>query len=538
MQLFTRAWLIATACFTFNLVQAQPLQNELDLKTASEKMAALLYHINQSYVDTVNTDQLVDDAIRAMLADLDPHSVYIPAEEVARANEPLEGNFEGVGIQFNILKDTILVVSPISGGPSEKLGIMAGDKIVAIEGENVAGVGISNQDVIDRLRGEKGTLVQVEIKRNGMKDLLRFNITRDDIPIYSVDAVYMAAPKIGYIKVNRFARTTMEEFHKAMAELKAQGMEDLILDLQGNGGGLLEAAIEMADEFLQSQKLIVYTEGRAYPRRDAYATAAGDFEKGRLVVLINEGSASASEIVSGAVQDWDRGLIIGRRSFGKGLVQRPVRLPDGSYVRLTTQKYYTPSGRSIQKPYDEGLDAYYREKYERFNSGELWTLDSLDFPDSLKYMTNNNRVVYGGGGITPDIFVPFDTSQTSDYHSQLLRTGALNSFALEYTNKHRHSLHKRYDSVESFAANFIVTDELLIELNTYAQAENPDLEFKQDQFDQSKIMIGGRLKGLIARDLWNTSAYYQVFNPYWKAYKTAIEVLERNKYGSYNLAEK
>ncbi len=351
-------------------VQAQTItpadEEKTEYRQAAEKLSALLYHIEQNYVDTVNIGLVTEDAIRTMLGDLDPHSSYISAKDVKSANEGLEGNFEGIGIQFNIIHDTITVVSPISGGPSETLGIQAGDKIVEIDGENVGGMGITNSDVTTSLRGPKDSKVTVGIKRRGVPDLLVFEITRDEIPIYSLDAAYMATDKIGYIKLNRFSRSTIEEFDKALAELKEQGMEDLILDLQGNGGGLLETSIKLADEFLEPGKLIVYTEGRSYPRREAKSSSIGGFEEGRLVVLIDEGSASASEIVSGAVQDWDRGLIVGRRSFGKGLVQRPIQLPDGSMVRLTTQKYFTPSGRCIQKPYDDGLEAYY-------NCG-LWTV--------------------------------------------------------------------------------------------------------------------------------------------------------------------
>lgn len=523
--------------FSFNFLHAQvpSVQEEDGFRKSAEKFTALLYHLEQNYVDSVDTEGLVEDAIVKMLAELDPHSVYIPAEEVARANEGLEGNFEGIGIQFNILHDTIIVVSPIAGGPSEKLGIMAGDKIVSIEGVNVAGVGIQNSDVTEKLRGAKDTKVNVGIRRAGVKNAIDFDIIRDKIPINSLDAAYMATDKIGYIKLNRFSKTTMDEFTMALTMLKSQGMEDLILDLQGNGGGLLETSISLADEFLESKSLVVYTEGRSYPRRDANATSKGDFESGRLVILIDEGSASASEIVSGAVQDHDRGLIIGRRSFGKGLVQRPIPLPDGSYVRLTTQKYYTPSGRSIQKPYDSGAEAYYMERIERYESGELWTQDSIKFPDSLKYYTDKNRLVYGGGGITPDIFVPIDTSQSSTLNSDLIRKGAMNSFAITYTNTNRKKLLKAHPDVPSFIANFDVAA-IIPEMKAYAIAEGT--EWSDDDFATSKEMIEGRLKAMIARNLWDYSAYYQVFNPSWPSYARAIEVLSKNIYADYDLVTK
>lgn len=525
---------VITITLSFNVFsQEQELDSEF--RQAAEKLTALLYHIEKSYVDSVSTNKLVDDAIRQMLVDLDPHSVYIPAEDVARANESLEGNFEGIGVQFNILKDTIIVVSPIAGGPSESLGIMAGDKIVSIEGINVAGVGITNKDVTDKLRGSKGTTVNVGIARRGTKEPLDFEIIRDEIPIYSLDASYMVDDKIGYIKLNRFSKTTMDEFTTAMKQLKASGMEDLILDLQGNGGGLLQTAIDLADEFLKANELIVYTEGKSYPRRDRSATTAGNFEKGRLVVLMDEGSASASEIVAGAVQDWDRGLVVGRRSFGKGLVQRPIPLPDGSYVRLTTQKYYTPSGRSIQKSYDEGAEAYYMEKYERYETGEVFSLDSLHAPDSLKYFTDKKRIVYGGGGITPDVFVPIDTSQSTKLNTDLIRKGVMNTFAITYTNKNRKQLLKTYPTVSEFITDLDMNP-IIEEFRAYTAKEDPEIKWTEEQYAASENMIKGRLEALIARNLWNYSAYYQVFNPYWPGFEHAVEILRDNSYKNFNLA--
>ncbi len=502
------------------------------------KIESLLYHIDKMYVDEVDKHKMIDDAIVSMLQTLDPHSVYIPKEELEEVNEPLKGNFEGVGIQFNIIRDTIYVVDAIAGGPSERLGIRAGDRIVKIDDELVAGVGFKNSDVMKRLRGKKGSKVIVAIHRRGESDLLEFSITRDKIPIYSVEASYMAAPQVGYIKVSRFSATTMKEFREKLDDLKLQGMQDLILDLQGNGGGYLRTAIEMSDEFLADRKLIVYTEGRNSPREDTYATKEGRFEKGRLVVLIDEGSASASEIVSGAVQDWDRGLVIGRRSFGKGLVQRPVMLPDGSAVRLTVSRYYTPSGRSIQKPYDEGVEAYQREKFERLVKGQLTEADSNHL-DTVKYYTMNKRIVYGGGGIMPDMFVPIDTTMSSDHFGQLVRKGVLNTFALNYVDANRARLLNEHKSIASFTTDFHITDEILLDLQEQATKEG--IEPDADGLMRSKSLIDLRLKALIARDLWDTSAYWQVINagnPVDRSFQTALEALNDNVHQRLGMANK
>ena len=494
--------------------------------TTIGKLESLLYHIDRMYVDDVNKQQLVDAAIVRMLEELDPHSIYIPKEDLEEVNEPLKGNFEGVGIQFNIVRDTIYVVDAIPGGPSERIGIRAGDRVLTIDGENSAGVGFKNSDVMKRLRGKKGTKVEVKIARRGETEPLEFSITRDKIPIYSVEASYMANPRVGYIKVSRFSATTMKEFREKLDELKAMGMQDLVLDLQGNGGGYLRTAIEMADEFLGAQKLIVYTQGRTSPREDTFATSEGRFEKGRLVVLVDEGSASASEIVSGAMQDWDRAVIVGRRSFGKGLVQRPVMLPDGSAVRLTVSRYYTPSGRCIQKSYEDGLEAYQHEKSDRLVNGELTSADSIHPQDTVRFYTMNKRVVYAGGGIMPDEFVPIDTAQSSNYFGQLVRKGVLNTFALSYVDAHRSDLSQKYAGVEQFRTNFIVDDLLLDALD--AQARTEGIEKDLDGMQRSKALIALRLKALIARDLWDTSAYWQVINadnPVDRSFQRALEVL-------------
>ena len=516
-----------------NFIQAQT--NQPESQSQSQKFSALLYYVNQFYVEEVDSEALVEAAIVGMLEEMDPHSVYIPADELQAADEPLNGNFEGVGIQFNIFKDTIMVVSPISGGPSEKLGIMSGDRIVTVDGEVVAGTGVTNKDVQRLLKGPKGTKVTVGIKRSGEKELLDFEIIRDKIPIFSLDAAHMVAPGIGYIKVNRFAKTTMTEMYEALAKLRLEGMDDLILDLQGNGGGMLRTAIQMADEFLSGDKLLVYTEGRTFPREDTKARIPGRFEKGRLVVLIDQGSASASEIVSGAVQDWDRGLIVGRRSFGKGLVQRPVNLPDGSAVRLTVQKYYTPSGRCIQKPYDEGVDAYRLEKYERYASGELLSLDSLELPDSLKYATRiQGRTVYGGGGILPDIFVPIDTTDNSAYFSRILRKGLDNRFALNYVDSNRESLEQEYPTEDDFIRDFMVSKDMVEAFLAFVEEEG--IEFDEEGWDTSREAILLRLKAMIGRNVLEQSTFYRVISGLNESLQRAIQILQDGTFEKANLA--
>lgn len=501
-----------------------------------KKMNNLLYLLDKNYVDKVNMHNLVEKVIVKTLQELDPHSVYIPKEELKKMNEPLVGNFEGVGIQFNILADTIMVVNTIAGGPSEKLGIMAGDKIVEIEDEIVAGIGMQNSGVIKRLKGEKGTVVNVSIKRQGVKEILDFSITRDKIPLYSVDAGYMVTPEIGYIKVNRFSAITIKELRQKLAVMKSSGMKSLVLDLQGNGGGYLSTAIEMADEFLTKEKLIVYTEGKSYPKEEHNSTEIGLWEKGNLVVLVDESSASASEIVSGAMQDWDRGLLVGRRTFGKGLVQKPFMLVDGSAVRLTISKYFTPSGRCIQKPYDTGAADYYKEKYERLSNGELFSADSIDLPDSLMFLTNKKRKVYGGGGILPDVFVGIDTTQNSEYFSKIVRKGLLNTYALTYANKNRDELLAKYTDVYAFKKGFEMTDEFLVEMTNYFANEG-GINFEEKDFATSKEFISLRFKALLARSVWDPEAFYIIINDLNESLKKAIEVLEDGSYRKMKLAK-
>jgi carboxyl-terminal processing protease len=421
-----------------------------------------------------------------MLHELDPHSSYLSKEELEQMSEQLEGEFEGIGVSFNVLMDTIYIIRAISGGPSEKVGIMAGDRIVQVEGENVAGTGITSRDVQKLLKGPKGTRVDVSVKRRNEKELLDFTITRDKIPVFSLDASYMVNDRIGYVKLARFSHTSIDEFVKAVKELKQEGMEDLILDLSGNGGGWLPVAVELADHFLSGNKEIVRTEGTKVPDRKYNARRPGLFEDGNLVVMIDGSSASASEIVSGAIQDWDRGVIVGRRSFGKGLVQQPFQLSDGSLIRLTVARYFTPTGRLIQKPYENGYEEYALDLIHRYNSGELSSADSIKFPESQQYRTLSlNRTVYGGGGIMPDYFVPVDTSAYTDYYGRLINRGIFNRFMLQYVDNHRKELLSRYAEFDTFNRKYQASEKEMDALVSFATKE--DLEFKEEEWEISKI---------------------------------------------------
>lgn len=489
-----------------------------------QKLNSTLQIINFAYIDSTDLPALTETAIVAMLKELDPHSAYISAEEVQRVNEPLQGSFDGIGVTFQIFNDTILVISPVLGGPSDKLGILAGDKIVKIDGENATGEKINNQFVMDRLRGKRGTVVNVSVKRSGRPELIDFDIVRDKIPLTSIDASYMVAPQTGYIKLTRFSRNSMNEFRESVAQLRNDGMQDLILDLRGNSGGYLNIAVELSDEFLAEGQLIVYTEGLKSPREEFVATSRGNFDDGRIIVLINEGSASASEIVSGAVQDWDRGLVVGRRSFGKGLVQRPYPLPDGSIIRLTTSRYHTPTGRSIQKPYDEGVEEYRKDFQRRLEHGEMVTADSIQFPDSLKYFTPGGRVVYGGGGIMPDVFVPIDSTRFSNYYTDLVRKGVFNEFTISYLDKNRQTLLDRYEGLQNFKDTFEIDDALYDEF--LAKAEKLEVTRKEDdEFYYPDEDIKIQLKALIARNLWGTNAYFEVINQIDDELIIALEIL-------------
>lgn len=498
------------------------------LSDESLKFSQVLNWVDKYYVDSINKGELVEKAIIEMLKNLDPHSTYLTKEEVRQMNEPLQGNFEGIGISFNILDDTIFVINPIPGGPSEKVGIIAGDRIVLIEGENVAGIGIKTSDVYTKLRGDRGTKVTVAVKRRTVPDLLDFTITRDKIPIFSLYSSYMIDDKIGYVKLNRFSFTTLDEFQDALSDLQKEGLEDLVLDLSNNGGGYLDVAVKLADHFLEDQKMIVYTQGDKHPKRSYMATSRGIFEKGRIVVIIDEGSASASEIVAGAIQDWDRGIIIGRRSFGKGLVQNPMILIDSSMVRLTIARYYTPTGRLIQKPYDKGYDEYSNDLVNRLYNGELTSADSIVFPENLKYQTlTTRRIVYGGGGIMPDYFTPLDTSYQSRYYNKLLSQGILNFFVLNYVDDNRSRLHLEYPEFDTFYEHFIVSDDLIDQLITYAEGEG--LEPRTEDLSRSKEQIRLLVKAYMARDLWNTSEFYQIMNTQNYSVLKAIEILNDDK---------
>ncbi len=516
--------LIGVMVVLFCTIAVQAQNTKPDPNAGIKKYNTAMQIIRFAYVDTVNEAKLVEKALVETLKELDPHSLYISKKDVQRANEPLEGNFDGIGVQFEILKDTITVVHPIPGGPSDKLGIMSGDKIIKIEGEAVTGKKITNQFVLDHLRGKRGTKVTVSIYRKGKKDLIDFTIVRDKIPINSVDAAYMIKPGIGYINLNKFAQNSMEEFISAVKELKAAGMKSLILDLRNNSGGYMGTSIELSDEFLQPGKLIVYTEGVHSQREDFISTSKGLFETGKVVVMINENSASASEIVSGAIQDWDRGLIVGRRSFGKGLVQRPYQLPDSSQMRLTTARYYNPSGKCIQKSYTDGVDKYYEDFQNRVKHGELVHPDSIKFPDSLKYYTSRKRIVYGGGGIMPDVFIPWDSTIISDYYLDLRRKNLVNAYVGEYVDKNRKSLQKSFPEFSSFDANFVIDDGFMEDFFAYAEKEGVKKEDKG--YAQSEKLIKSQLKGLIAQKLWDMKELYTIINQSDAEVLKAIEVIE------------
>lgn len=513
--------------FLILLFAIAPINAQIFIDNSNKFIQALEY-INFFYVDSVNSQELTDKAIIEMLKNLDPHSSFLTAKEVKEMNESLQGNFEGIGISFNILNDTIFVINTIPGGPSEKVGVMAGDKIIKIDGKNVAGIKISNNEVMSKLRGPKNTQVTISILRKSVQELLDFTIIRDKIPINSIDASYMLNSETGYIKLNKFAQTTGNEFRNAMEKINYKNINNLILDLTDNGGGYLEEAVELADQFLNSGKLIVYTKGFHKPRVNYFATKKGMFEKGNVIILIDEGSASASEILAGAIQDWDRGIIIGRRSFGKGLVQQRFPLQDGSELRLTVSRYYTPSGRLIQKPYSKGVDDYALDLINRYKQGEYSHKDSIHFPDSLKYYTlEKKHVVYGGGGIMPDYFIPLDTSAYSDYYRDIIRKNLLSKFVLNYIDQNRSYLKNKYPDIQSFNKNF---NDTIVFNNLIAFAEKNNLNPNYAQINISKNMLSNLLKAYIANDLWDSNAYYQIINQDNEMIKKALDII-RNTNG-------
>jgi len=501
------------------------------LNEGTFKIGRTFQLIDNFYVDSTDLDKLTEKAIVEILKSLDPHSTYISAKDVKEMNEPLNGNFEGIGVQFNLLRDSIIIIEPIAGGPSEKVGIRAGDRILTINQEKVAGINISTSGVRSRLMGAKGTKVIITVFRKGVKDILDFIIIRDKIPINSLDASYMLDKETGYVKLNKFAATTEKEFSEAVDSLKKKNMKNLILDLRQNGGGYMLAATALADKFFSDKKLLVYLSGRKTPRQDYKSVGNGSLSSSRLIILTDEGSASASEILAGAIQDWDRGIIMGRRTFGKGLVQNGFYLTDGSMIRLTIARYYTPTGRSIQRSYKDGYDKYMENFRIRYTDGELMSADSIRLPDSLKYTTLvNKRIVYGAGGIMPDVFVSADTAYNTVYFNKLYAKNVLNTFTLEYYDKNRVKLNQQYKSFDDFKSNFQFNPD---DIKTFiAKGESEGVKYNDEQYNKSKDEILLILKGLVATNIWKTSEYFQIINQNDKVIDKALKTISDKK--SYN----
>ena len=504
--------------------------------------------IMQMYVDTVNTQKLTEDAITGMLKELDPHSTYTPAKDVESLNEHLNGSFDGIGVQFNMDEDTLVVIQPVSNGPSEKVGIIAGDRIVSVNDTSIAGVKMSKENIMKRLRGPKGTVVTLGIVRKGIKDKLTFKVTRDKIPVYTVDAAYMIDPTTGYVRISSFGATTNQEFIKAATSLLSQGMKDIVIDLQGNGGGYLQAAVDLADEFLDNNEMIVYTDGRTTGRHE-YRARKGKINVNKIVVLVDGYTASAAEILSGALQDNDRAVIVGRRTFAKGLVQRPIDLPDGSLIRLTIAHYYSPVGRCFQKPYVKGdKKKYDMDMFDRLNSGELMHVDSIRFPDSLKFKTIGGRTVYGGGGIMPDVYVPLDTTRYTSLHRELVAKGCVNSTVLKWLNNHRQKLEKAYKvddyrkararmadnktynpadlrgGFKMFLNDFTVGDDIIDMMKK--KANEAKIEYNDSTLQAAKPLLLIQMKALIARDLWDMSEYFEIINQTNEVYMEGLKALK------------
>ncbi|HWB64682.1 MAG TPA: S41 family peptidase [Chitinophagales bacterium] len=554
MRALMKVSFVIVCLFSLNISYAQSTNDGARKYNDADKFVEIMNLVKNYYTDSVDEGKIVDDAIRKALEDLDPHSSYVPAKDVKRSEEGLVGNFEGIGITFQLLRDTILVLEVIPSGPSEKVGLQAGDKIIKVNDTTVAGVKIDNEGVIHKLRGPKGTKVNVSILRAGEHGPIEFTITRDKIPIYSITSYYMAAPGVGYIRLERFSATTMQEFMQAVDKLRAQGMTDLIFDLQGNVGGYLYTAVDLCDQFLGDNQLIVYTQGLHAPYQPYFSNNRGMFQQGKVVLMIDEGSASAAEILSGCLQDNDRALLVGRRTFGKGLVQKPFTLTDGSEVKLTTAHYFTPSGRCIQKPYTGGDIKDYREDYkDRLESGELFGTDTFKFPDSLHFHTHNGRDVYGGGGIKPDVFVPYDTSGNSGLLNQLLRKGVENKFCLEYVERNRTVLNHLYPTGDDFFNNYSIDDNIMAQymaaavndsaiklpagvkattVSDYlANVENDSIvNFKRD-YEKSLKVMKARLKANIGRNLFDAGMFYRVINATINnVYAKALEVMQSNMF--------
>ena len=512
--------LTSQAQYRLNMAEDSPIRKMMIAQMAIENL----------YVDTVDTKKLAEDGIRAMLEKLDPHSTYATPKEVKAMNEPLQGNFDGIGVQFNMYQDTLVIIQTIANGPSEKVGILAGDRIVTVNDTAIAGVKMSREEIMKRLRGPKGTKVILGIDRAGIKDRLSFTVTRDKIPVKSLDAIYMIRPKIGYIRIGNFGATTHEEFLAGIRQLKKEGMKDLIIDLQDNGGGYLQAAVNIANELLPKDDLIVYTEGRAQQRQEFRANGKGSLLDSRIVILVNEFSASASEIVSGAIQDQDRGTVIGRRTYGKGLVQRPIDLPDGSLIRLTVAHYFTPSGRCIQKPFTKGdAKSYAQDLDNRYKHGEFTSADSIHFADSLKYYTlRNHRTVYGGGGIMPDFFVPLDTTAYTNYHRQLSAKSVIINANLKYIDHNRKQLKKLYRNFDAFNLNYEVPQEFIDDI--IAEGKKIDVKPKdEEELQRTLLQLRPQLKALVARDLWDMSEYFHIWNEKSDIVRCALKYLEGEK---------
>jgi len=509
----------------YYLMQSSFIQNHAPLRGLQGKntLNELIRFIDNNYVDSVDTKKLNEEAITGMLLSLDPHSVYIPASEFAEANDPLMGNFEGIGVQFRIERDTVMVINTIAGGPSEKVGLLAGDRIVKVDGKNIAGIKIDNEKVMKLLKGPKDTKVTVSIFRRGIKKLNDFTITRGVIPTWSIDISYAVNAETGYVKLSKFSATTGDELHEALKDLKAKGVRKLILDLRGNSGGYLQEAIAVADEFLPDDKLIVYTMGLHRPKQIAKSTSEGIWDNLPVVILIDEGSASASEIVAGAIQDNDRGTIIGRRSFGKGLVQEQIGLSDGSALRLTVARYYTPTGRSIQKPYTKGTEEYYMEYYHRMTDGELDNADSIKLNDSLKFKTPGGKTVYGGGGIMPDIFIPVERNAGLKFFNESVNKGILYQFAFDYTDGNRAKF-SSYKNAEQFDKMFGVTDKMYTDYIAYADKNG--IKYSPAETAASQVRINELMKSYIARNLYDSKGFYPIFLRSDKTFRKAMETLE------------